>query len=530
MKKAEATAYARGLTPEREFSAAYMDLRNLRGILQKSPDCADYSILKAVWDVIIEQRYSDQTMSRLLYRECAKTLAAVGAASSDSELSSQALSLQVQAASTCSEHASIEASAGLGVLPFELVLPEAPTNFSGYAPSITWDELIKRGEALEVPTFSGRSAVMKSAGDDQIFAIKIAREGEIPDGLHLEGKWTEKLTGFSKNCEVRFDCPRPFGVAGQVVFKVTNLPADAPSNLHKDGYAMAYHAHSDYFVYPNDDREGRRSDKDDFLEIMSRNTFILGQLAGKGIVHDAPIPLFHNRVQALRRTDEGVYEWHKFGRLDRWLESCRFPNFGLSGLRDFEHLQIMKPGSDKFYRGVGSHFMSILLVIGSWFRAQNPEMCGLDKNDEPIDARELFDADFFEVAVMDCFKEYYRGFTGSEFQNEIELHPAKLVKSMIEEMGVDRHMFEVMRIVDQKILDDQEFRDYLLKYGMDPAKVSELKKDEADVPLVTGPHLGDFNGAISLPEIVEWSAMAAGCCIAAKSLGSRWIGVRLGEV
>ncbi|SMF01315.1 hypothetical protein SAMN06295933_1114 [Desulfovibrio gilichinskyi] len=530
MKKAEATAYARGLIPEREFCAAYMDLRNLRGLLQNSPDCADYEIIKAVWDVIVEQRYSDQTMSRLLYRECSKSLAAVGAFCTDSKLSSKALSLQIQAASTCSEHASIEASGGLGVLPFELVLPDSPSKFSGNSPSITWNELLQAGNVTSEPVFSGRSAVMESAGDNQIFAVKIARNGESAEGLHLEGKWMEMLRAEAKSCSVRFDCPRPFSVSDKILFKITGLPENCPDNLHKDGYAMAYHAHSDYFAYPNDDREGKRTEPQDFLEIMSRNSYILGWLAGRGIVHDAPIPLFHNRVQAMRRTDEGVYQWHRFGRLDRWLESCRFPNFGRSGLRDFEHLQVMKPGSDKFYRAIGSHFMSILLVIGSWFRAQNPELCGLDENNEPIDARSLFDPDFFEKAVMSCFTEYYRGFTGFEFQHEIDLHIPKLVKCMIEQMGVDNHMFEFMRIVDQNILEDQEFRNYLLKYGMAPEKVAELKKGEADVPLVTGPHLGNFNGVISLPEIIEWSAMAAGCCVAAKSLGGRWVGARLGAV
>ena len=79
MKKEEALTYARGLSPEKEFCAAYMDLRNLRGILQKDPDCADHEVVKAVGDLIMEERYSHQTMSRLLYRECAKSLAAVWA-------------------------------------------------------------------------------------------------------------------------------------------------------------------------------------------------------------------------------------------------------------------------------------------------------------------------------------------------------------------------------------------------------------------------------------------------------------------
>lgn len=522
MKKTEATAYARGLTPEREFSAAYMDLRNLRGLLQKSPDCADSEIIGAVCDILTEERYRNQRMSQLLYRECSKSLAAVGQGCSNEELSRKALRLQIQAASSCETYASVEASGGLGVLPFEVTLPSPPEPFSGSAPSITWEHLFNSAGAQDIPAFSGRSAVMKAQSENQIFAVKILRKGEDPNGLHLEGRWMERLQNDAKYCKVRFDCPRPYTIAGHVVFRISNLPADAPDNLHKEGYAMAYHAHSDYFVYPNDDRKDKRSSADEMMEIMGRNSYILGWLAGRGIVHDAPIPLFHNRVQATRRTDEGVYQWHRFGRLDRWLDSCRYPNFGLSGLRDFEHLQVMKPGKDSFYWAIGSHFMSILLVLGSWFRAQEPQLCGLDRNDNPVDARRLFSPELFEQAIMLCFSQYYDGFTGKEFQNEINLHPAELVQAMIKEMGVDNHMFEFMRVVDQEILEEDEFRKYLVKCGMAPEKASTIEKDKEDIPLTTGPHLGNFNGAISLPEIIEWSAMAAGCCVAAKSLGDRW--------
>lgn len=522
MKKAEATAYARGLTPEKEFSAAYMDIRNLRGLLQKTPDSADHEVLNAVWDILMEQRYSEQRMSQLLYRECSKALAAVGYGSSDQTTSRMALRLQVQAASTCKKYASIEASGGLGVLPFEVTLPEPPDTFSEFAPTLKWEHLLKKAGVLEAPVFSGRSAVMKSEGEDQIFAVKILRKGEEPSGLHLEGRWMERLQNDAKHCKVRFDCPKPFTIASHVVFKIDGLPENAPDNLHEEAYAMAYHAHSDYFIYPNDDRAEKRSCAEEMLEIMERNSYILGWLAGRGIVHDAPIPLFHNRVQATRRTDEGVYEWRRFGRLDRWLDSCRYPNFGLSGLRDFEHLQVIKPGRDSFYWAIGSHFMSILLVLGSWFRAQEPELCGLDQNEKPIDARHLFDSEFFEKAIMHCFSHYYQGFTGREYQGEIDLHIPKLVQSMINEMGVDNHMFEFMRVVDQEILEDDEFRKYLLKCGMEPEKAHTIEKNKEDIPLTTGPHLGGFNSAISLPEIIEWSAMAAGCCIAAKSLGDRW--------
>ncbi|WP_415718676.1 SidJ-related pseudokinase [Maridesulfovibrio sp.] len=522
MRKDEARAYARGLTPEREFSAAYMDVRNLRSLLQKEPECADDEILHAVWDILMEQRYSSQRMSQLLYRECSKAMAAIGHGCPDCVVSQSALQLQVQAASSCKKYASIEASGGLGGLPFSIALPEPPDNFSGFAPSVKWETLLKNAQVTGEAVFSGRSAVMPAEGNERIFAIKILRKGEDPQGLHLEGRWMERLCAEGGPENVRFDCPSPYTIGGHVVFRLEGLPDCVPENLHPEFYAMAYHAHSDYFVYPNDDRDDKRSSAEEMLEIMGRNSFLLGQLAGRGIVHEAPIPLFHNRVQATRRTDEGVYEWRRFGRLDRWLDSCRYPNFGRSGLRDFEHLRVMKPGRDSFYWAIGSHFMSILLVLGSWFRAQEPELCGLDADNDPIDARHLFDSEFFEKAVKRCFDQYYSGFTGKDFCNEIDLHIPKLVQDMINEMGVDRHMFEFMRVVDQELLEESEFRKYLIKCGMEPEKAYSIEKNKEDIPLVTGPHLGGFNSTISLPEIIEWSAMAAGCCIASRALGDRW--------
>ncbi|RLC26278.1 MAG: hypothetical protein DRH21_02575 [Deltaproteobacteria bacterium] len=74
------------------------------------------------------------------------------------------------------------------------------------------------------------------------------------------------------------------------------------------------------------------------------------------------------------------------GRLDAWLHSCRYPNFGPTGIRDFEHLITLKSKSQKLYEYIGSHILSILLVIGSYFRNHEAERFGLDeqgKNTSP---------------------------------------------------------------------------------------------------------------------------------------------------
>ena len=98
--------------------------------------------------------------------------------------------------------------------------------------------------------------------------------------------------------------------------------------------AIAFVAHRDYFIYPNDGD----ADSGEVREILGRNAYLMGRLTARGIIHDAPIPLFHNRTQRMRRDDQGRYQWFRAGRLDRWLDSCAFPNLGRSGLRDFEHL------------------------------------------------------------------------------------------------------------------------------------------------------------------------------------------------
>ncbi len=527
MSTSQALAYAVELeNPSREFSAAYMDLRNLRGILDRNPDHADMRVVESVAALIMEQRYSNQKMSRLLYRECGKVLSAAGFGCKDPEVSRRSLHLLVQAASSCSGPASIEASGGLGTLPFDTPGHASPPEYEGSCPEIGLAELAGSAGAKGDPVFSGRSAVFATEKPDEVFVIKFARAVEEPQSLHLEGEWMDRALSFAGESAVRFDCPRPFRVSSRVLFRVANMnvhnSCNLPDNLHESGYAMAYRAHREYFSYPNDHREGCRCSFEEFIEVMGRNCFLLGRMAGQGVMHEAPIPLFHNRVQAMRRTDEGVYQWHLFGRLDRWLESCEYPNFGLSGLRDFEHMQIMKPGKDGFYRCVGSHFLSILLVAGSWFRARDMNVRGLDERGEPIDARHLFDEKRFAEIIRTCFENYHLGFCGRRFNGEIELHIPELVERMIDEMGVDRYMNEFMRVADQNILTDAEFRDYIVSCGVPESEACSIIKGERDVPLITGPHLGDFNRAISLPEIVEWSAMAAGCCIAARSLGDRW--------
>lgn len=87
---------------------------------------------------------------------------------------------------------------------------------------------------------------------------------------------------------------------------------------------------------------------------------------------------------------------------------------------------------------------------------------------------------------------------------------------MIEEMGVDRHMVEVLRAVDQRQMSDGQFREFLVERGYSEHQAAGFSKGEKDIEILTGPHLGGFNDRISLPELIEFVALASALCMAGK--------------
>lgn len=250
----------------------------------------------------------------------------------------------------------------------------------------------------------------------------------------------------------------------------------------------------------------------------SGNAWLLGRLTSLGIVHSAPIPLFHNQVQRQRRRDHGLYEWFRAGRLHAWLDSCSYPNLGLTGIRDFEHFITFKGLNSKLYRYIGTHLLSLFLIAGSYFRNKDRDRVGLDNTGEPVDARDLFDKYFFKELIRVIFLSYYHGFVEKQFRGEIPVGLDELTIRMIEEMGVDRHMEEMLRIADQKEMTDEEFRDFLGKKGYSRGQIKAIKKGIEDIAIFSGPHLGEFNHGISLPELIESVGTMSALCIVGRYL------------
>jgi hypothetical protein len=297
-----------------------------------------------------------------------------------------------------------------------------------------------------------------------------------------------------------------------------DIPAGKPKNivLHPKGYAIGFIANRDYFTYPNGRRRKHRLAEKEFIEVILRNAWLLGKLASMGIVHSAPIPLFHNRVQKHRRRDHGLYEWTRSGRLDRWLESCSFPNLGLTGIRDFEHFIPFKGAGRRLYRYIGSHFLSLLLIVGSYFRNQDRSRIGFDANGRPVDARDLFDKEILLQSTQGIFTHYYDGFVGAGFKGTVPVNFEMLSERMIEEMGVDRHMEEVLRIADQKEMTNEAFEDFLRENGFSQHEIAPFQKGLTDISIRSGPHLGEFNHGISLPELIEAVGTMSALCIAGR--------------
>jgi hypothetical protein len=333
-----------------------------------------------------------------------------------------------------------------------------------------------------------------------------------------EALWMEHIRNIAVPVECRFDIPKPLKIHGKHLFKLIDLPFQdlGNSNLHPEMYALSFLTHKDYFRYPNHPIEGVHLESEKVLEVIARNARILGWLTSLGMIHTAPIPLFHNRVARHRRRDQGRYEWFRAGRLDRWLESCLYPNIGFTGPRDFEHFIIFKGPPRQLYRYIGSHLLSLLLVSGSYFRSKDQTRIGCDEKGKPFDTRDLFDEGLLKEMVRRVFLEYYHGFVGETYGDKLSFDIHHLTERMIQEMGVDKHMEELVRVADQKKMTDAAFRAFLLESGYTEEALTQCNKGEHDLVIRTGPHLGAFNDRISLPEVIEAVGAASALCISAR--------------
>jgi hypothetical protein len=499
-----------------DFPATYMAVSTLEYDLSKDTSLASSKTVAALHNVIIKNVHSSQKQSYFLYRKAAKTLLFLAFACKNKRLASASLESLKHIVAELSGPSHRAAAEALGALPLKIQGPSLNEKSIKKVSSISWKDLCcKTGlsERCDMKCI-GRSLVFYLA-KDLLFVIKWSRSDSENAALNREASWMAYLQEIKHKFPVKFDIPAPFSFGSAYLFRLTDFPDTLKKkmNINMDS-AIGFTVHSDYFVYPNPLPDEESVDWKNFTEMMRRNAWLLGKLTSMGIVHAAPVPLFHNRVQRYRRHDGGFYEWQRGGRLDRWLMSCRYPNLGKSGIRDFEHLEAVSGYSRRYYQLIGNHFISIVLICASYFRNHYPELMGFDQKGLPVDTRNLFQPELMRELIETTYNSYYEGFTGRKTDRRLPVDFDRFVLRSIDEFGLDQHMVEIFRAADQQEMSDDEFNDFLSKHGISGDKTNgRPTKGLADIPMITGPHLGGFNQRISLPELIHITGTVASYCI-----------------
>jgi hypothetical protein len=93
-----------------------------------------------------------------------------------------------------------------------------------------------------------------------------------------------------------------------------------------------------------------------------------------------------------------------------------------------------------------------------------------------------------------------------------------LISRMVQEMGVDLHMDEWVRIADQRVMSASGFKEFIRHHQLSNTDVAQIEKGKEDLAIVTGPHLGEFGREISIPELTEFIEVASATCVLGKYL------------
>ena len=317
----------------------------------------------------------------------------------------------------------------------------------------------------------GRTLILSH--DGRILAVKLSLGQEDEEKLLVEVAMQRQIGRLRGDLSLESLIPRPIAPEdGGYLFRLrlSDLPRRVREDLGllTDPWAICYSPPQGYFTYLN----GSHLSSDSVSKGLFRCAHDLAVLARSGLVHEALIPLFHNREQIDQRGDRGVYRWWSEipGRLDRWLESCRYPNLRLSGIADYEHFRRFAEISPrKLQHLIGDQLLSISLVLASHYRSRGE-----------------FDDDAVSGALRSIFETYIlafisKKFTSSSFYSSRSLLDGcidwdRLASRMREEMGGDRYMTELVR-------------------GAGP--------EGSDLEVKNGPHLGLFGGYFPLPELVR---------------------------
>lgn len=317
----------------------------------------------------------------------------------------------------------------------------------------------------------GRTLIISH--EEGLLAIKLGVRPNDDEKLLVEALMQDRLGHLREDLGFHSLIPRPFAPdGGGYLFRLclSNLPAKMREdlNLFTDPWAICYSPPQGYFTYLNDSSLS----SDSVSESLSRCAHDLAVLARNGLVHDALIPLFHNREGIDRRGDRGVYSWWSKipGRLDRWRKSCEYPNLRLSGIADYEHFhQFAEISPQQLQHLIGDQLFSISLVLASHFRNSGE-----------------FDDGVMSEALRSAFETYCLAFASAKSSSRTFPSSKKPLDSCIDW----NHLASRMR---EEVEGDRYMTGLIRGAGL----------DGSDLEVKNGPHLGLFGGYFPLPELVR---------------------------
>jgi len=154
---------------------------------------------------------------------------------------------------------------------------------------------------------------------------------------------------------------------------------------------------------------------------------------------------------------------------------------------------------------------------------------GGDENGAPRDVRFLFDRARYSDLVRGVFAAYYGGSSKGDRLPDLNADIETLVDCLIDQMGVDRHMLEILRREDQNRMSDRDFNAFLTRYNLSVGSTAVIEKGAADIEVPSGPHLGEFNGPISVPELTAFLRSAAAAIVAGRFMAQRFSSSKGGD-
>ena len=288
-----------------DFMAKYLAVGQLCAMAETNPavfNLETVSILKSLFTNAIVYR---QTQAYFLHREAANTLCRLAVYSQNSPVALEARLAVMDLLQTAKGRTHRAVAEALGSLPFTIEGPAIKNGHRKNIPVVGWrDFLVETGVVVhDTPFFMGRSLVGVTGNGNRVLVVKLAGAQHSSQSLRAETDWLDHMRNGDYSFPVKFHVPQPLKVQNSSLFQLEDLPVPIPENgaLHPDRNAIAFLAGKDYFLYPNESIPEKRLNPDLFKEVLLRNAFLFGRLSSLGILHTAPIPLFHNRVQGISK-------------------------------------------------------------------------------------------------------------------------------------------------------------------------------------------------------------------------------------